>query len=142
MNTQLRVECRVHFQKQSRGRKQIEVGAAPARPPLPPGRVPRVTRLLALAHRFERLLRDRAVANYSDLARLGHVTPARVSQVMSLLQLAPDIQEQIIFLPLTERGRDPVKMHHLLPIAMMLEWRQQRRMWAELRKTREEQFRP
>ena len=31
----------------------------------------------------------------ADLARLGHVTRARITQIMNLLMLAPDIQEAI-----------------------------------------------
>ena len=48
--------------------------------------------MLALAHRFDRLLQDGVVADQADLARLGHVSRARVTQIMNLLQLAPDIQ--------------------------------------------------
>jgi hypothetical protein len=47
------------------------------------------------------------VTDYADLARLGHVTRARVTQIMNLLNLAPDIQEELVFLPKTIRGRDP-----------------------------------
>jgi hypothetical protein len=123
----LTIECEVHFQAHGRGRKELEVGASPA--PSTPGRVPRVSRLLALAHRLERLLRTGVVKDYAEAARLGHVTRARISQVMALLLLAPDIQEQILFLPRTERGRDPVILHDLLPIAGTADWRRQRRLW-------------
>jgi len=54
---------------------------------------------LALAHRFESLIRDGEARDYADLARLGHVTPARITQFMNLLSLAPEIQEAILFLP-------------------------------------------
>ncbi len=84
---------------------------------------------LAPAHRLERLVRTGEVRDYAELARLGHVTRARVSQVMALLLLAPDIQEQILFLPRTERGRDPVILHDLLPITATADWRRQRRQW-------------
>lgn len=57
----------------------------------------RDARLLALAHRFERLIETGVAADYADLARLGHVTRARVTQIMNLLSLAPDIQEQILY---------------------------------------------
>jgi hypothetical protein len=87
---------------------------------------------MALAIRFDKLIRDGVVADYSELARSGHVTRARVSQVMSLLHLAPDIQEAVLFLPRTERGRDPLVLRDLLPIAAGPDWRQQRRMWADL----------
>jgi hypothetical protein len=127
---ELTIECAVHFRRRGRGRKQLAAGAEP--PPVTPGRVPRVARLLALAHRLERLRRTGVVRDYAALARLGHVTPARVSQVMSLLQLAPDVQEQVLFLPPTERGRDPVILRDLLPIAATPDWRKQRRLWAAL----------
>ena len=123
----LSIECDVHFDRRGRGRKELEVGASPAPPT--PGRVPRVARLLALAHRLERLLRTGVVRDYAELARLGRVTRARVSQVMALLLLAPDIQEQILFLPRIERGRDPIILHDLLPIAATADWRRQRRLW-------------
>ena len=48
---------------------------------------------------------------------------------MALLNLAPAIQEEILFLPRVERGRDPVIPHDLLPIAATADWRRQRRLW-------------
>jgi hypothetical protein len=57
------------------------------------GGVPRVARLMALALRFENLIRKGRVADYSDLARLGHVSRARLTQIMNLLLLAPDNPE-------------------------------------------------
>ena len=124
----LSIECDVHFNTRGRGRKELEAGAAPP-PPAAPGRVPRAARLLALAHRLERLLRAGVVRDYAELARLGRVTRARVSQIMSLLNLAPAIQEEILFLPRVERGRDPVILHDLLPIAATADWKRQRRLW-------------
>ncbi len=38
---------------------------------VPHGRIPRVSRLMALAIRFEKLVRDGVVADYAELARLG-----------------------------------------------------------------------
>ena len=124
----LSIECDVHFTKHSRGRKELESGAEPPAPT--PGRVPEDgLGLLALAHRLERLVRTGVVKDYAEAARLGHVTRARVSQIMSLLYLAPDIQETILYLPRVERGGDPVVLHELLPIAAAADWRRQRRMW-------------
>ena len=68
----------------------------------------RVARLLALAHCMDRLLRTDVVQGSADLARLGHGTRARIRPVMALLLLAPDIQEQVLFLPRTQPGRDPI----------------------------------
>ena len=129
----LSIESDVHFNTRGRGRKELEAGRAPP-PPAAPGRVPRVARLLALAHRLDRLLRTGVVRDYAELARLGHVTRARISQIMSLLQLAPDLQEAILFLPLVERGRDPIVLRDLSPIAGSLDWNRQRRKWEQLRR--------
>jgi hypothetical protein len=61
--------------------------------------IPRIARLMALAIRFQGLLREKKIRDYVELARLGRVTRARMTQIMKLLDLAPDIQEQILFLP-------------------------------------------
>jgi hypothetical protein len=84
---------------------------------------------MALALRFEQLLCEGHITSYAELARLGHVTQARISQIMGLLHLAPDIQEAILFLPRTERGRDPIILRDLQPIAAVLDWQRQRKLW-------------
>lgn len=124
------VTAQVHFKVTSRGRKVLTPGPAPT--PAPTGRVPRVARLMALAIRFEGLLGSGAVASQAELAALGHVTRARLTQIMNLLSLAPDIQEQILLLPLVERGRDRVSERDLRPIAAEIDWDVQRGMWARL----------
>jgi hypothetical protein len=97
------------------------------------GRVPRLARLLALAIKFDNLLRSGTIRNHADLARLGHVTRARISQIMNLLSLAPDIQEEILFLPLTKNGRDPINVHHVQSITLTSSWKKQRRLWRGLK---------
>lgn len=93
---------------------------------------------MALAIRSEKLIRDGVVADQSELARFGHITTARMTQIMSLLNLATDQPEPILLLPRTERGRDAVKETDIRPIATTLDWRKQRRMWAAFqRKTRQ-----
>jgi hypothetical protein len=129
-NGSLTVSGAIHFTRRGKGGSK-ELVAGPA-PPVAMGRVPRVARLMALAIRFDRLVHDGAVADHADLARLVHVTRARVSQIMSLLHLASDIQERILDLPPIESGRDPIVLRDLLPIAVCLDWRRQRTMWAEL----------
>jgi hypothetical protein len=88
---------------------------------------------MALAIRFEGLLSQGEVGDYADLARLGHVTRARVTQIMNFLNLALDIQEQILFLPPIEAGRDAIKEWQVRPVAAEPEWRKQRRAWRVLR---------
>jgi hypothetical protein len=89
--------------------------------------VPRIARLMALAIRLEGLVRDETVCDYAELAHLGRVTRARMTQIMKLLQLAPDLQEQILFLPevkgLNERN--------LRAVVQRLDWSEQRRMFQK-----------
>jgi hypothetical protein len=65
-------------------------------------RVPRIARLLALALKFEELMRSGTVSNYASLAPVAQVSRSRITQMTSLLNLAPDIQEEILFLPVAE----------------------------------------
>ena len=94
--------------------------------------MPRVSRLLALAVRLDELVRAGVIADYATLAELAHVSRARVSQIMNLLVLAPDIQEALLFLPRTECGRDPIHLRQLQPLAAILEWGHQRLLWRAL----------
>jgi len=66
--------------------------------------VPRLTRLLALALKFEEMIRSGVVDNYAVLAQLGEVSRSRITQT-NLLNLAPDIQEEILFLRPAEAER-------------------------------------
>lgn len=59
-------------------------------------RIPRVTRLMALAIKFQDMVDRGEVRDYADLARLGYVTRARITQIMNLLNLAPDIQQLLL----------------------------------------------
>src|SRR5262249_59113068 len=92
------------------------------------GRVPRVARLLALALRCEQLLAAGVIANYAALAQLGHVSRARVTQIMNLLLLAPEIQEALLFLPRTERGHDPIHLRQLQRPTLFSSWKEQRNL--------------
>jgi hypothetical protein len=123
---------RVHFRRSARGRKQLRTGENPANS-TPSGRVPRLARLMALAIRFDGLVRRGEAADQAELARLGHVTRARITQIMNLLYLAPDIQESLLFLAPVERGRDPLVLRDLLPIATEPDWQRQRLKWRSRR---------
>jgi hypothetical protein len=89
--------------------------------------IPRIARLMALAIRFEGLVRDGTVQNYAELAQLGRVTRARMAQITKLLQLAPDLQEQILFLPPLKRFNE----RSLRAIVQQLDWSEQRRMFLK-----------
>jgi hypothetical protein len=136
MTKPMTIECEFHFERWKHGgRKVMEPGPEPSRPK-EPGRLPRVARLMALAIKYDGLIRTGVVESYSEIARLGHVTVARVCQIMNLLNLAPDIQEEILHLPRTECGLDPIIVMQLQPVASTPDWRKQRRMWHELTQVR------
>ena len=78
---------------------------------------------------LDQLIRDGVVADRAELARLGHVTRARLTQIMNLLYLAPDLQEKLLFWPTFERGRNPITEKQVRPIAAVRDWGKQRRMW-------------
>jgi len=130
------IECAVDVPSGRGCRQARRAQSQPANPIGLSGRIPRVARLMALALKFDLLLREGAIANYAELARLGHVTRARITQIMNLLQLAPDVQEAILFLPRTRRGRDPIHLRQLQPLALEPDWRKQRRMWHKLARAR------
>jgi hypothetical protein len=85
---------------------------------------------MALAIRMENLIRAGGIIDYSQLAQLGYVSRARITQIMNLLLLAPDIQEQILFLVPASGRRDAVRLAQLQPIARISDWNQQRRLWV------------
>ena len=124
------IEKKIHFRRGTRSRKEIKAGVPKA---VPKGRIPRISKLMALAIMFDRLLQSGEVESYAQLARLGHVSCTRITQLMSLLQLAPDVQEALLFLPKVMQGRDPVTERDVRPVAELLDWEEQRRLWSELK---------
>jgi len=96
-------------------------------------RVPRITRLLALALKFEELIRSGAVSNYTVLAQLGRVSRSRITQMTGLLNLAPDIQEEILFLRAEEARQLRISEPSVRKLSATLMWDQQREQWRRLR---------
>jgi hypothetical protein len=132
MTGDLTVAFRVSFRSGARGKRIIQVGPPPAEPDVPAGRVPRLARLLALAIRVEDLVRAGEISDYAEASRLGHVSRSRMTQIMNLVNLAPDIQEEILFLPNTVTGRDVVGERDVRPVAAQADWARQRALWRAL----------
>lgn len=86
---------------------------------------------MAPAIRFDEMLRTGGASDTIELARRGHVTQPRMSQIMALNQLAPDIQEALLNLPAT-KGKPEIHEKRLRPIAALLRWDDQRKAWGEL----------
>jgi hypothetical protein len=126
MSEPLTVETKIYFER-SRGKSRR--AAAEQEKPLPEGHLPRVTKLMALAIKLGRLL-DEGVATHAELARLGQVTRARMSQILNLLHLAPDLQERLLSLPMVSKGRAPLRLMDMQAICMIEDWEKQRRLWS------------
>jgi hypothetical protein len=129
-STSITINRQFHDATRRSGTKQIQNGAKPV---ILSGRVSRISRLLTLAHHCFRLVQSRTVINQSELAHFGQISTTRMTQIMWLDNLAPDIQEEILFLPRTTQGRDLIKEADIRPIAKTLDWDKQRKMWRALK---------
>lgn len=101
---------------------------ASIRIPAPSAGLPRITRLLALAIKFQDMVDRGEVRDYADLARLGYVTRARLTQIMNLLLLAPDIQVEILGLGASADQRI-VAERDVRSVVKLVLWERQRRAW-------------
>jgi hypothetical protein len=119
---------RIEFQAQFSGGPKGKDASAPknAAASVPVGkasldRLPQITRLLVLGHHFEMLVRKGAVKDCTEIANLTGLSRARVSQIVNLTTLAPQIQEA------TRRSSDqPVSAEHeLRSVAADPDWRRQ-----------------
>ena len=104
----------------------------PRRDVAPTGRVPRVARLLALAHRIDSMVRGGEIADYAEAARRLGLTRARVTQITNLLLLAPEVQEAVLGMPEVASGRDPITERQLRPVASEPNWNNQIEMWRKI----------
>jgi hypothetical protein len=98
-------------------------------PKQPVAVVPRISKLMALAIHFDRLLRSGEIADVNELADLCHVTQPRISQILALNMLAPEIQEDLLFLPAVTAGRPTIRERMLRPIAAEVDWERQMKRW-------------
>ncbi len=124
----------VTFTRGNRGAKRIHRRVHDPVIPTPAeaGRVPRISQLMALAIKFDGMLERGEVFDYAEISRLGYVTRARVTQIMNMLHLAPDIQEDILFLPKVEKGRAQIHERLLRRLIAMPDWANQRIYWSRM----------
>lgn len=131
MTDEKQVDSLLHKKREGK-RIVLAEGKAPQpkRPPI--GRLPRITRYMALAVYYEDLIRKGHVHDYAEIATLGHVTRARVTQIMNLRLLAPEIQEELISMNRLMNGRDTVSLRTLQTIALLPDWGIQRTRWSSI----------
>lgn len=120
------LERPVNFATGRFGAREMRPGEAP---PPPPARIPKISRQMALALRMEAMVHAGEVKTHEELARLGQVTQAYISRIMGLLNLAPDLQEALLFWPRVERGRPLVKLRDFNAILATPDWQAQRARW-------------
>ncbi len=97
-----------------------------------PGKVPQISRLLALAMRYDQLLRTQTIPNFNALCQYAGVSKPRMTQILNLLNLAPDIQAELLTLPKIHQSRGNFTERKLRPIAQETDWAEQRKMWTKL----------
>ena len=131
MSDEIQVGATFHKKRVGKHIAMIE-GPPPTAPELAKGRLPRITRYMALAIYYEDLIRQGHVHDYAEIAALGHVTRARVTQIMNLRLLAPDIQERLISLERLFEGRGSLTLRQIQSIALASDWRRQREKWNNL----------
>ena len=100
------------------------------------GCLPRVTQVMALAIQFQDMIERGEARDYADLARMGCITRERMSQVMELIWLAPDIQQEILEFQPTSKPRFPIGEVAVRHIAAKLDWAEQRQAWCKLKRDR------
>ncbi len=131
MSDEIQVGASFHKKRVGKHIAMVE-GPPPTVPERAKGRLPRITRYMALAIYYEDLIRQGHVHDYAEIATLGHVTRARVTQIMNLRLLAPDIQERLLLLNRIVGGRDALCLRRLQSIAIESDWRKQRQDWNKL----------
>lgn len=127
------VKRKIQIRRRSNRTCAVVVAADNSPATVPTGRVPRISRLMALAIHFDRLIREGKVRDQSELARLVHVTQPRMTQIMNLNMLAPDIQEELLLGGREETGRCSANERLLRPVARLARWSDQRILWSRLK---------
>lgn len=98
----------------------------------PKGRVPRISKLMALAIRYEQMLNAGIVQSRTELAELLHVSQPRMTQIMNLLHLAPKIQEEILMLTPRVSGKDELFERGLRGLVQLTSWDNQQSQFLQI----------
>lgn len=118
------IKLNVHFVPGNRQHRVLRKGKQPKHSKST--RLPRVTRLMALAIKYENLLSEGVVKTHKELAELAGVERSQISTILRFRLLASDIQEWLLNLPETKKGNDPMGMIEVRSIAAAPSWEKQR----------------
>jgi hypothetical protein len=97
--------------------------------PMPVHRPARVALMLALAHKVQESIDAGKVADRADVARRLGFTRARITHLLDLTLLAPDLQEQVLALVAVD-GEEPISERTLRSVAHAAQWSDQRGVWS------------
>jgi hypothetical protein len=118
--------------RRAAGRVEFSRNPAPPPPVVPLPRPAEVARMLALAHHLADALERGTFESRIDVARRLGVVDSRITQILSLCHLAPDIQEDVVFFEVTG-GAELFTETELRKVSRLLDWDEQRRAYARLR---------
>jgi hypothetical protein len=107
----------------------VDVALLPPTRPPPLRRPARVARMLALAHHLQAAIDRGQLADRAHAARCLGLTRARVTQLLDLALLAPDLQEEVLFLEAVG-GIEPLAERDLRAVVRHRRWSEQRRAFA------------
>lgn len=123
------VHQKLSLTKTHRGRTRVE--PRPEEEPVKPtSSVPRISRLMALAIKYQGMLDRGEVAGITELARLCRVTQPRMTQILNLNLLSPSIQEHLLLLPPHSSGKQAIHEKKLRAVCAHTDWAAQRSHFA------------
>ena len=117
--------------RKRRGRGYVFTEKPPEPKPVhdPVRRPARVAQMLAFAHGLGAAIERGDYRDQADAARHFQLTRARITQLVNLTLLAPDIQEQVLFLEAVD-GREPMSERDVRTVINAGDWSAQRDAWA------------
>jgi len=118
------IKMDIHFAPGQFGHRVLKKGRQPVHSKST--RLPRITRLMALAVKYENLLREGLVHTHGELAELAGADRSQISFIVRLRLLAPDIQEWLLNLPETDKSKDPLNWRQMRRLAGIVSWECQR----------------
>lgn len=126
------VTSTLHRVRRRFGRQFVTEAPLPVAPVCRPARV---AVMLAIAHKIAAAIGTGRLHDQADAARRLGVTRARTSQLLALLQLAPDLQERVLFLEAVDGIEPPLTERALRRVVHARDWSEQRARFPPMRPT-------
>jgi hypothetical protein len=128
-----RIDLPFHFARRG-GRNVLVQGKRPAELVIVTGKLARFTCMMAIAIHFDQLISEGAIDDFAEVACLENVSQPRVTQILNLSLLAPDIQETLLHLPRMVRGHHQINFRTILSVSLEPDWKKQGSKMEEIQK--------